>query len=202
MPDFVLKLVTLVKPCVLTLLLAVPFAAGAMPARAQDIFGFFRALSRPAQPAPTFQPFEYTPAPAVEQPRRKARPRPKPVVAEQPAIKLPITPKAPGDIENPVPALLSDSTLRPGDMVMFPDGLRVFSGKAGGPHKMADFKLLSQAGKAVPQSTRKLVAKLRPGENVAWSSDGLRSEGKLAANTKDVTTTGSVRRTGSRQGSR
>jgi hypothetical protein len=199
MADFGLKLATLVKPCVLALALALPFAVGAMPARAQDIFGFFRALSRPAQPVQTIQPFEYNPGPAVEQPKRRARPRPKPVVAEQPAMKLPITPKPPGAIENPVPALLADSTLRPGDMVMFPDGLRVFTGKVGGQHKLADFRLLSQVGKAVPQATRKLVAKLRPGENVAWSSDAFRTDSKLAVNTKDVGTTGSVRRTGSRR---
>jgi hypothetical protein len=105
-------------------------------------------------------------------------------------------------MDNPVPALLADSTLQPGDMVMFPDGLRVFTGKPGSQHKMADFKPLSQAGKALSREMRKLVAHLLPSENPAWSTDGLNSRSKLAANTKDVATTGSVKRTGGREGPR
>jgi hypothetical protein len=92
--------------------------------------------------------------------------------------------------------------LRPGDMVMFPDGLRVFTGKPGGPHKLADFKPLAQAGKHLSRATRKLVAHLLPGENVAWNADAVRSGGKLAANTDDVTVTGSLNRPSHRKGSR
>ena len=105
-------------------------------------------------------------------------------------------------MDNPVPALLADSTLQAGDLVMFPDGLRVFTGRAGKQHSMADFKPLAQAGKALSRATRKLVAHLLPSENPAWSMDGLKAGSKLAANTKDVATTGSVKRTGSRDGSR
>ena len=85
---------------------------------------------------------------------------------------------------------------------MFPDGLRVFTGKPGGPHKLADFKPLAQAGKHLSRATRKLVAHLLPAENVAWSTDAVRSGGKLAANTDDVSTTGSVNRPSNRKGSR
>jgi len=98
-------------------------------------------------------------------------------------------------MDNPLPALLAGSTLQPGDLVMFPDGLRVFTGKPGGQHKLADFKPLSQAGKALPRSMRKLIAHLLPGENPAWSTAGLEAGSKLAVNTKDVAATGSVRRT-------
>jgi hypothetical protein len=121
---------------------------------------------------------------------------------EQPEVKKPIEPKPLGEIANPVPALLADSTLRPGDMVMFPDGLRVFTGKPGGAHKLADFKPLAQAGKYLSRATRKLVAHLLPAENIAWNTDAVRSGGKLAANTDDVLATGSVKRPEPRKGSR
>jgi hypothetical protein len=190
------------KPCsVLGLALILPLAVSTVPARAQDFFGFFRASSQPVASPPVSQQFEYQPNPVI-QPRRKARPRPKPVAVEQPEIKKPIEPKAAGEIANPVPALLADSTLRPGDMVMFPDGLRVFTGRPGGSHKLEDFKPLAQAGKHLSRATRKLVAHLLPAENIAWNADAVRSGGKLAANTDDVSTTGSVNRPGNRKGSR
>ena len=113
----------------------------------------------------------------------------------------PIEPKPPGEIANPVPALLADSTLRPGDMVMFPDGLRVFTGKPGSSHKLTDFKPLAQAGRHLSRATRKLVAHLLPAENIAWNTDAVRSGGKLAANADDVTNTGSVKSPKNRKGS-
>jgi hypothetical protein len=200
MPKFTTMLALLAKPYwVLTVALILPLAISAVPAQAQGIFGLFRAFSQPTAPAP--QSFGYQPDPGVEQPRRKARPRPKPVVVEQPEIKKPIEPKPPGEIANPVPVLLADSTLRPGDMVMFPDGLRVFTGRPGSSHKLTDFKPLAQAGKHLSRATRKLVAHLLPAENVAWNTDAVRSGGKLAANTDDISTTGSVSSPKNRKGS-
>lgn len=197
MPQFRTKLVMLAKPCsILTIVLALPFAIGAMPAHAEGLFGFLKIFSAPPPPAPSSQPLQFHVNPVPEQIRpRKARRRPKPAPVEQTEVKKPVEPRRPGDMDNPVPALLADSTLQPGDMVMFPDGLRVFTGRPGSQHKLADFKPVSQAGKALPRSTHKLVAKLRPGENPAWSTAGLSSSGRLVANTKDVETTGSIRRT-------
>jgi hypothetical protein len=200
---FGIRLVTLVKSFgVLSVALIFPFLISVVPAQAQGIFGLFRAFSQPTAPTPPAEPFRYQPDPALEQPRRKTRPRPKPVAVEQVEIKKPVEPKPVGEITNPVPALMADSTLRPGDMVMFPDGLRVFTGKPGGSHKLADFKPLAQAGKHLSRATRKLVAHLLPGENIAWNTDAVRSGGKLAANTDDVTITGSVNRPSNRKGSR
>jgi hypothetical protein len=105
-------------------------------------------------------------------------------------------------MDNPVPALLADSTLRSGDLVMFPDGLRVFTGRVGSQHSMADFKPLAQAGKHLSRATRKLVAHLVPSENPAWSMDGVQSANKLADNSKDVAPTASVKRASNRDGSR
>jgi len=124
------------------------------------------------------------------------------VAVQQPEIQKPIVPKPPGEIANPVPALLADSTLRPGDMVMFPDGLRVFTGKPGSSHKLTDFKPLAQAGRHLSRATRKLVAHLLPAENIAWNTDAVRAGSKLAANTDDVLTTGSVDSAKNRKGSR
>jgi hypothetical protein len=203
MPKLGMRLVRLIKPSsILTVALAFPFAVSAVPAQAQGIFGLFRAFSQPTAPVPPPQSFGYQPDPGFEQPRRKTRPRPKPMVVEKLEIKKPIEPKPMGEIANPVPALLADSTLRPGDMVMFPDGLRVFTGKPGGSHKLTDFKPLAQAGKHLSRATRKLVQHLLPAENIAWNTDAVRSGGKLAANTDDVTTTGSVNRPSNRKGTR
>ncbi|WP_162820360.1 hypothetical protein [Microvirga calopogonii] len=187
---------------VLALALILPAIVGSMPAQAQGIFAFLQALTQPAAPSPPPQSFGYQPDPALERSYQKARPRPKPVVLEQPETKKPVEPKPVGEIANPVPALLADSTLRPGDMVMFPDGLRVFTGRPGGPHKLTDFKPLAQAGKHLSRETRKLVAHLLPAENIAWNTDAVKSGGMLAANTNDVSTTGSVNRSASRKDSR
>ncbi len=198
MPKFVTKRVAFAKPCsVLTLVITLPIVSVAVPARAQDFFGFFRPFSPPIVSVPTYQPFEYRPFPALERPktRPKVRPRAKVVRVEQPPIRMLEKPRAPGEVANPVPDLLADSTLRPGDMVMFPDGLRVFTGRPGEKHVLADFEPVSRAGKAVPSAIRKLATPLRPSVYDAWSVDEVKASDKVAANIKDVQTTGNVKRT-------
>ena len=196
MPQVGTKLVASVKLCsLLTMALVLSSAMGAVPAQAQNLFGFFRAFAPP--PAPAYDPFAYD-RPAREW--RRPKPRPKPAPVAQPEVKKPSEPRSPGDMDNPVPALLADSTLQRGDLVMFPDGLRVFTGRAGGQHSMADFRPLAQAGKHLSRATRKLVAHLLPSENPAWSMEALKAGGKLAAN--DDVATGSVKRANSRNGSR
>ena len=174
--------------------LVLPLAIGIVPARAQGLFDFLRGFSQPVPAAPPPQPVEVQPNSFADQPRRRSAARPKPAPVEVLEIKTPIQARHPVDMENPFPALLADSTLRPGDMVMFPDGLRVFTGRVGSRHKVSDFTPVAQAGKALSRETRKLVSKLHPGENVAWSSDAVRARGKLADTGKDIDTTGSVRR--------
>ena len=196
MPQFVTKLVKLAKPCsVLSLALILPLAVSTVPVRAQDFFGFFRAPSQPVASPPASQQFEYQPSPVIKRVRPKVRPRPKPVAVEQPEVRKPVEPKAAGEIANPVPALLADGTLRSGDLVMFPGGLRVFTGRKGSDHALADFEPLARSGKAVPAATRKMVAQLRPGLNSAWSADVLKASGKLALNMKGNETGGKAKRT-------
>ena len=197
MPHFETRRVVLPKPRrVMSLIVALPFFLGGAPTQAQDIFGFFRPVSAPVTFAPAYQPFEFRAVPALEnfRPRPRVRPRPKPAALEESEVKKPEKPRSPGDATNPVPELLTDSTLRAGDMVMFPDGLPVFTGRPGDQHRLADFKPVSQAGKAVASSARKLVAGIRPGMNTAWSADAIGAGGKLATISKDVETTGSVKR--------
>ena len=65
-----------------------------------------------------------------------------------------------------VALLLQDSTLRPGDVVMFPDGPKVFTGGSG-RHSRADFQDINRSN-AVPKDLRKAVLALtRPSANPA-----------------------------------
>ncbi len=178
----------------LTVSMLLPLAIGAVPAQAQGLFDFLRGLSQPVPTAPAPEPVDAQSNAFDDRPRRKRPAQPKPAPVEVLQVKPPVEPRPIGEIDNPFPALLADSTLQPGDMVMFPDGLRVFTGRVGSRHKVSDFTPLAQAGKVVSRETRKLVSKLRPGENLAWSADADRSRGKLADLTKDVATTGSVKR--------
>jgi hypothetical protein len=178
------------------LALLVPVTLSAAPASAQDLFGFLRLFSSPIAREPVYQPYELRALPEFE--RRTIRRRPKVVRAEPP--KIPIKPKAPGEVTNPVPELLADSTLRRGDIVMFPEGPKVFNGQPGTQHALTDFVPVARAGSVVPQSTRKVLASLRPDWNAAWSTERSTAGGKLAENTRDVETTGGVNRKRSRGG--
>jgi hypothetical protein len=57
-----------------------------------------------------------------------------------------------------VALLLQDPTLRPGDVVMFPDGPKVFTGSSG-RHSRADFEDINRSN-AVPKDLRKVVLAL------------------------------------------
>jgi len=93
-----------------------------------------------------------------------------------------------GEIENPLPKLLTDPTLRNGDIVVFPDGPRVFKGSPGHKHQLKDFVAITQ--RSVAPSTRKLLAAMKIGPNDAWSQDISAPGRRIAAS--DVETTGSV----------
>ena len=91
-----------------------------------------------------------------------------------------------GEVENPLPKLLTDSTLRDGDIVVFPDGPRVFRGSPGHKHQLKDFVAITP--RSVAPATRKLLASMKIGPNDAWSQD---IKGSRIASS-DVGTTGSV----------
>jgi hypothetical protein len=83
---------------------------------------------------------------------------------------------------------LTDSTLRDGDIVVFPDGPRVFRGSPGHKHQLKDFVAITQ--RSVAPSTRKLLAAMKIGPNDAWSQQISGLSRRVAAS--DVETTGSV----------
>ena len=164
-------------------------AMGAQPAAAQSLFDvlFGRPVDRAPVYAPTYHPY------APEFDRAPVRRRPKVVRAAPPVVQMPAKPKPIGQVTNPLPELLADNTLRRGDIVVFPDGARVFNGDHGTRHTLADFEPVSQAASLVPAATRKLVSTMKPSVNMAWSTDKPAAQNKLAVNTRDVETTGSVR---------
>ena len=165
-------------------------AMGTQPAAAQSLFDVL--FGRPMARAPVYAPSYYPYAPEFD--RAPVRRRPK-VVRAAPPVQMPAKPKAVGQVTNPVPELLADSTLRRGDIVVFPDGPRVFNGDHGTRHSLADFEPVSRAASLVPASTRTLVSNLKPSVSMAWSTDKPAAQNKLAVNTRDVETTGSVKPT-------
>jgi hypothetical protein len=95
----------------------------------------------------------------------------------------------PADIPaNPHLALMTDPTLVPGDIVIFPDGPRVFQGEPGKRHAATDFVPFGEA-KGLSKADRKYLTALRTGVNDAWTEE---SDTKMARNTRDVETTGSI----------
>jgi hypothetical protein len=94
-----------------------------------------------------------------------------------------------GEVENPLPKLLADATLRDGDIVVFPDGPRVFKGRVGTKHQLDDFTPVTKT--SVGSRTRKLLATMKIGPSDAWSEDN-GSKNRMAA--RDVETTGSLKR--------
>ena len=134
---------------------------------------------RAARPAPRPKP-ELVRLPPAETKR--------PVVRVEPPSK-PLTPKPMGEVENPLPKLLADATLRDGDIVIFPDGPRVFRGQIGPKHQMDDFAPVTKTN--VAAGTRKLLAAMKIGPNSAWS-DEIAPQNRMAA--RNVETTGSLRK--------
>ena len=113
-----------------------------------------------------------------------------PVKVADPRPPVNAKPPDPEKRPNPLVTLLSDPTLRAGDIVMFPDGPRVFRGRPGAQHASADFVKIS-ASKDVPKSTRKALAAMSVGENSAWSAA---VTSRVAQNGVDVETTGALPR--------
>jgi hypothetical protein len=77
---------------------------------------------------------------------------------------------------NPLPLLLRDDTLRPGDIVMFPDGPRVFSGSSGGKHTIHDFVA---AARKLSRSALASLKRLQPSTNDSWDDKVLSKNGAL-----------------------
>ncbi|HEX8665406.1 MAG TPA: hypothetical protein VF744_15395 [Beijerinckiaceae bacterium] len=154
------------------------------------------APPRPA-PAPAFDlpRLEWgAPRPVLPRPRLQAHPRHDDAEEASKPPTMPLVARPIGEIPNPVPALLADKTLRPGDIVVFPDGPRVFRGDPGERHALRDFVKITSP-KTLPPEARKMVTAMLVGRNDAWSSDVV-PDRKLAAARRnlDVDATGSTRK--------
>jgi hypothetical protein len=178
----------------------------AWPTRAEAFLGdFIRALTglgeRSVRPSPRTR---YNPAPRR---LRAAAPPGSDIVRANPPVtrrkariaRLRLKPpeaapatdvKDPDRRPNPLIALLHDPTLRKGDIVMFPDGPRVFRGRRGTQHAMSDFGEISRSDN-VSKATRKAVAAMPVGENNAWLAAAAAGKQEVAG-VADVETTGSV----------
>lgn len=155
------------------------------PASSQDLFSLlFGGLARPQMvPAVPYYDDGYV----YRRPVRRHRVvRRKPVEAATP--KMPLKAKDPSELINPVPLILTDSTLRRGDVVVFPDGPREFRGGPGSHHRLADFVPLRDGGKKLLASNRAYKGPFPIAQNEAWSVQD------KVAQTRDIDTTGSVRR--------
>jgi hypothetical protein len=164
------------------------------PGRAEDS-GFWDVIRSMSRSYDSFAPSPYWGE--LRAARRAARQARRAAPAKTQLVRLPEQPapvlKAadPTQRPNPLATLLRDPTLRKGDIVMFPDGPRVFRGEPGTRHAAADFVAAPKA-KDLAKSTRKILAGLPVGENSAWSSDAITAKGRLAQGAADVETTGAV----------
>jgi hypothetical protein len=98
-----------------------------------------------------------------------------------PAARPPELRKAPpiDRVVNPLPLLLADDTLRYGDVVMFPDGPRVFTGSPGKSHSVSDFEKLVATGKKAARSVREALVRFKAGVNDAWREIAVGRDGKV-----------------------
>ncbi|HEY8566546.1 MAG TPA: hypothetical protein VIL65_13665 [Beijerinckiaceae bacterium] len=92
-------------------------------------------------------------APSVKQsPKIDYVSLPKELAVEKPTA--PMGPRLP-----PLQVVMQDETLRPGDVVVFPDGPRVFNGRTERTHKASSFEPVGRS-KLVASSARKVLATL------------------------------------------
>ena len=157
------------------------------PARAEDS-GFWDVIRSMSRGYDNFAPSpDWGERRAARRAARQAR---RAAPAKTQVVRLPEQPpvlKAADPLQrpNPLATLLRDPTLRKGDIVMFPDGPRVFTGDHGTRHAMADFVSASRS-KTMAKSTRKILASLPVGENSAWSADTAGATGRLAQSAPDT----------------
>jgi hypothetical protein len=146
----------LYRPAVLVgvgaLLLASPSA------HAQGLFEALFGPPRVHRPAYIYNApiprFERVP-PVEAQPERRRR-APSAAFAPPPVMPKKAKPARALPDKELVSSLMSDSTLERGDIVVFPDGPRVYRGSGGSRHKLSDFEDL-RGSRLVGKGTRETV---------------------------------------------
>jgi hypothetical protein len=97
--------------------------------------GFFDFLFSPLQPAAPAQPsYQYPPQSGYPGKKKRAAHRPKNLVAKI----------HPGRQGHDVIGLMDDESLKNGDVVMTPAGIRIFTGSSGPHHSEDDFAKISE----------------------------------------------------------
>ncbi|HEX2510424.1 MAG TPA: hypothetical protein VHK66_07880 [Microvirga sp.] len=125
--------------------------------------GFLQALFGPPQPPRGARSYAF-PFPFVQpffrpyrEPARRAKPKPNVPADAAPAMPTEAKPARLTPDAELVANFMKDSTLRRGDIVVFPDGPRVFKGTAGSStHRASDFEDL-HATHLVGRTTRSAV---------------------------------------------
>jgi hypothetical protein len=125
-------------------------------------------IGGPAPVAPAPRDTYAAPAPATTVEPSRVRPK---IIVIEPLPAPPVVSRSSSVLTNPVPLLLSDPTLRAGDVAMFPDGVRVFEGETGSRRTLRDFVPLDAAQRLVSPPLRERLSALRPGWIGAWSAD-------------------------------
>ena len=173
----------------IALLGAGAFLAASSSAHAQGLFERLFGAPRMYQP-----PVYYVPAPRYE-PARPVETRPErraPAVSYSPPPVMPkkAKPARAMSEQEVVSSILSDPTLERGDVVVFPDGPRVFKGRDRAPRKLSDFEDLSKS-RLVSKSVRQTVL-AKTGPDAATVAIADRTLAQRAPEVQDVAAMGSV----------
>lgn len=92
-------------------------------------------------------------------------------------VSGPSTVGEPAPRPSPLAILLRDVSLRRGDIVMFPDGARVFVGRQRDWHAVSDFQPVRPNMLLIPHDTRAYVERLRPNTTDSWPDARLTPSG-------------------------
>jgi hypothetical protein len=134
-------------------------------------------------------------------PQRRAPPRR--LRAEPPVVAPPLDrnakPKAPtaASAAELVRAILDDDTLRRGDVAVFPDGAKVFTGRAGAPHRLSDFEDV-RTSRLVGRTVRRVLiastGAFESGPDAATAPTAQRDRAAPAQEPDEADTTGAITR--------
>jgi hypothetical protein len=138
---------------------------GGTPAAAQEVTVLYGIRSNQAvERVPVYPPYHYRVVPRAE----PAGPAPRIIEITPEAPSGAMVARRPAAGRDPVADLFSDPTLRAGDVAMFTDGARVFTGASYGRRELSDFVPVASAGRMLPAAIRDYVLSLRPAWSGAW----------------------------------
>jgi hypothetical protein len=147
------------------LVAAAALCCGGTPAAPQEVTVLYGIRSNPGvERVPVYPPYHYRVVPRAEP--AGAAPRVIEITPGEPSGAVATARPVGG--QNPVADLFSDPTLRTGDIAMFTDGPRVFTGAPYGRREPSDFVPAASAGRMLPAAIRDYVLSLRPAWSGAW----------------------------------